>query len=118
MTNTASSTPAGAAPKKPSPLIYALATAVVVLFIALVYLGLKGKDYLVGAKVGESCTKNEDCASGSLLSTPICIADRSSSGGYCSKECAADSDCPSGLSCIELEGVVLARGNKACGRAQ
>lgn len=105
-----------ATPKKPSALVYVIATAVVVLLIALVYVGMKGKDYLFGAKVGVACKRPDDCASGSLFSAPICIADRNRGGAYCSKECVADTDCPSGLSCGAIDGVVIARGNKACVR--
>lgn len=56
-----------------------------------------------GAAVGASCATRAECA------TDLCLNDEDIPGGYCSKVCAtglpgADDRCPTGSTCIPLEG--------------
>ncbi|HEY1954617.1 MAG TPA: hypothetical protein VGH28_03380 [Polyangiaceae bacterium] len=62
-------------------------------FAVVVALGCSNASTGSGA-IGEACTANTDCASGTFCSVD-------DPGGQCLKNCAAASDCPSGSVCTD-----------------
>jgi hypothetical protein len=55
----------------------------------------------LGARVGNSCDADRDCAPGS-----DCLRGGDFPGGFCTHECDSDRDCPDYASCVGVEGGV------------
>jgi hypothetical protein len=73
----------------------------------LVYLALCLGLWGCGATVGDPCTTAADCGNA------LCINREHTPGGYCSRQCTSDTDCPSGTTCVQ-DGA--ANGVNACFR--
>jgi hypothetical protein len=74
----------------------ALFPALVVLLAAL---GSCGVDSPVSRQLGARCDSLDDC-------DDRCLSGFGFPGGLCSKSCDRDADCPTGASCVELQGGV------------
>lgn len=61
-----------------------------------------------GPTIGDACTTTTDCGGA------LCLNLAYTPGGYCSRSCASDTDCPNGSVCVP-DGA--SRGSSACFRS-